>query len=302
MEFEERLWSYLTLLSIIFKCLGVVLCVPFLTLFERKILSYIQSRKGPKKISIFGLLQPIVDGVKLIIKEAGGTLFRKKFIYHFSTIIVFFLRLRRIFILTGSFNSWVFKKKFLFFLAIISCNIFPLFFSGLSSKRKYSILGSFRGAAQVIAYEVKAVVFLLLIFSCLDSFKRLIISSENKFLIILVPASFIIWLFCIVAETNRAPFDFAEGERELVSGYKTEYRGLNFTLLFLAEYRKIIIMRICTSIIFFRNLILGSLFIIFFFMLLRASFPRLRYDLLMIFRWKIILPLILVLFAFSIKF
>lgn len=279
----------------------MILCVPFLTLFERKILSYIQNRKGPKKISIFALLQPVVDGVKLIIKEAGRTLIRKKFIYYFSRIFVFFLRLVGVFIISNMKSSWVFKNSFLFFLAVISCKIFPLFFSGLARNRKYSILGSFRGAAQVIAYEVKAVVFFLLIFSCIKTFNRLVVAEKNKFIFFLFPGVFIIWLFCIIAETNRAPFDFAEGERELVSGYNTEYSGLKFTLLFLAEYRKIIIMRVCTSIIFFKNSIFGSLFIIFLFMLLRASFPRFRYDLLMVFSWKVVLPLILIFFMVSLK-
>lgn len=172
----------------------------------------------------------------------------------------------------------------MFFLILVSCKIFPLFFSGLARKRKYSSLGSFRGAAQVIAYEVKAVVVLLSVFTTLKSFKRLKIGETFNFLVFILPFLVVIWGFCIVRETNRAPFDFAEGESELVSGYKTEYRGLNFTLLFLAEYRNIIIMRIVSCILFFKNTLVFSLFFLYMFMALRATFPRFRYDFLMSFR------------------
>lgn len=287
---------YLTLLRLVFRCIGIIICVPFLTLFERKVLSYTQNRKGPKKISVLGLLQPIVDGLKLIIKESGNTLLRNKFIYFFSPLAVFCLSITRILILSKTKKSWIFNLKFLFFLVLVSCKIFPLFFSGVARNRKYSCLGSFRGAAQVIAFEVNAVVRLLIPFVLLKRFCSYWLSKNFKYLIFLLPFLFFIWIFCIICETNRAPFDFAEGERELVSGYKTEYSGLNFTLLFLAEYSNIIIMSVVTSIIFFAKNIIVSLFIIYIFIKLRASFPRFRYDLLMIFSWKVILPIVLLLF------
>lgn len=269
--------------------MGVVLCVPFLTLYERKILSYVGKRKGPKKISLWGLLQPIVDGVKLIIKERGKTLWSKKIIFYFSPIAVFSLSLLSTIILSKGNKAWVFKLCILFFLVIISCKIFPLFFSGVRSKRKYARLGSFRGAAQVIAYEVKVVLIILFPTMLANTFRGYWILFKSKLTRVILPLVIVFWFFCIVSETNRAPFDFAEGERELVSGFKTEYSGLKFTFLFLAEYRRIVILRVLTSMIFFKKNHFFSLFFLYCFMALRATFPRFRYDFLMSFSWKVIL-------------
>jgi len=186
-------------------------------------------------------------------------------------------------IISRNFRVITFNFGFLFFLVMIACNVFPLFLSGLSRKRKYSNLGSFRGAAQVIAYEVKATILLLFPFILVKRFRAVYYQTRKGFVLLRFPLILIFWLFCILSETKRAPFDFAEGERELVSGFNTEYRGLNFTFLFLAEYRKIIVMSIISSLLFFSKRILISLLFIYLFIGFRASFPRFRYDLLMVF-------------------
>lgn len=284
--------------AFLFSCIGIILCVPFLTLFERKVLSYSQNRKGPNKVSLFGLFQPLVDGVKLIIKESGRTLKRKKIIFFISPLRIFCLSLCRILVLRKTKSRWVFNFNFIFFLVVVSCKIFPLFFSGVARNRKYSTLGSFRGAAQVIAYEVNAVIVILRVLVLTKTFRSYYLIQSFNFCVLFVPCLVVIWLFCIICETNRAPFDFAEGERELVSGYNTEYSGLKFTFLFLAEYGKIIIMSVVTSILFFMKKLFVTLIIVYFFLALRSSFPRFRYDLLMIFSWKVVLPIVLVLFRF----
>ena len=220
-------------------------------------------------------------------------------LFWYSPLLRFFLMLFRLTCLSNLNKRWVFEHSLLLFLLLSSCAVFPLFFAGFARKRKFRLLGGFRGASQVIAYEVSAVFLLLFPLVLSGSFKTSSLLSKWNFIFFLAPIIFIFWVIAILCETKRAPFDFAEGERELVSGFNTEYSSLGFTLLFLAEYGSIILISLLTSIIFF-----SFLFFIFFFLLLfiflwfRASFPRFRYDLLMGFRWKVILPSAMGLFVF----
>lgn len=289
----------MNLIFFLINIISIILCIPFLTLFERKVLSYRQNRKGPKKVRILGILQPISDGVKLIIKEFGFPKISKKIGFFLSPLFLFLLMVFSLISISNIFKGWRFMYSVLIFLVFSSIRIFSLFFSAISRKSKYTLLGAFRRAAQVISYEI-SVILILLIPCCLrNSLKFSFLLIKYKFIFLIFPRILFFWIIRIIAETKRAPFDFSEGERELVSGFKTEYSSLQFTFLFLGEYGNIIISSILSRIIFFKKLIflrISSLFFIFIFVWFRRTFPRYRYDLLMKFSWKVILPSVLWIF------
>lgn len=286
------------IISWIVTMVAVIIMIPFLTLLERKILSYIQFRKGPKKVRIIGILQPITDGVKLVMKEAGRKLRTKKKIFWFSPLLNFFFMLLLYLIFSPFFPAFSLEFGVIGYVCVSSLLVYTILGSGWRRKSKFSFLGRLRGAAQIISYEIS--LFVLIFFPCLlkKSYKIKEINLGFIFIRFMVIILFINWMISIVAETKRSPFDFAEGERELVSGFKTEYGGLIFALLFLGEYGKIIFIRLFTTFFFFPNLyviqLLIGLLIIKMFLVFRGTFPRFRYDFLMILAWKVILPLSLI--------
>ena len=278
----------------------ILIAIPFLTLLERKVLGYIQSRKGPNKVRYLGLLQPVSDGVKLILKELGTPKMAKVLLFWISPATSFLLMILAWSIFPSYFNYYSFNLGAVFFLCIASLQVYTLLGSGWGSNSKYALLGSVRGAAQTISYEVSLI--FILFFPCRMEFSYKIYYFLDKtypFVVFLLPV-FFIWIISCLAETNRAPFDFAEGERELVSGFKVEYSALEFTFLFLAEYGKILLMSFLTSVIFLpatkMQFILYGRLISFFFVWVRGSLPRFRYDFLMDMAWKIFLPVRLLIF------
>lgn len=266
--------------------------VAFFTLLERKILRYSQSRKGPNKVSIIGIIQPLADALKLILKGFGVLIKVRMFDFFFFPL--WGLVMMRLFwvVFSPKFSYYSLTIGILVLIIFLSLNVFPVLGSGWSSKSKYAFLGAIRGASQRISYEVALVfclIWVLFYFFSLGFFYE-----KRLFLGLVFPLIFFMWLIVIVCETNRAPFDFAEGERELVSGFKVEYGSFPFALLFLAEYGMILFLSVFSSYYFFRKRFLGvffSFFIAFFFLWCRTSFPRFRYDLLMEFCWGICLPL-----------
>ena len=285
----------------------VLISVVFITLWERKVMSYIGLRKGPNKVSFVGILQPLTDRIKLLLKELGKPNISNILLFWFfpllSSLILFFI--------------WIIfyyeKRIIIFYLGIIgilccaSLKVYVLIGGGWGRKRKFSFLGCLRGSAQRISYEV--VLIFILFFPCLlcYSYKLKKIYYKNKFLLLGWLIIFFFWLIICLAETNRSPFDFVEGERELVSGFKIEYGALQFVFLYLAEYGSIIFFSFFTGKLFFSfNTIIAKLLrimIIFFFIWIRSTVPRFRYDLLMELSWIIILPFILLfLFRFFRKF
>lgn len=279
--------------------ISVIIMIPFLTLLERKVLRYIQSRKGPKKVGFLGIVQPICDGVKLVVKERGKVYSSNSYLFWFSPLLNFMFMLVLYIIFSTYFPSFSIKLGIILYLCFSSLLVYTIMASGWGSNSKYAFLGSLRGAAQIISYEV--VILTLIFFPTLIS-NRFDLNDNNTrfslksllFIIVLV-----FWLISIVAETNRSPFDFAEGERELVSGFKTEYSGLIFAALFLGEYGNIIFIRFLTSFLFFPNTyliqLLFPMIVILIFLVFRGTFPRFRYDLLMNLAWKVVLPFALVL-------
>nr|YP_009330284.1 NADH dehydrogenase subunit 1 [Orchesella cincta]ANJ04201.1 NADH dehydrogenase subunit 1 [Orchesella cincta] len=284
--------SYLILL------VGVLVSVAFMVLFERKILGYIQIRKGPNKVGYLGILQSFGDAIKLFIKEQSIPFNSNLLIYYFSPVMSLFLVLILWVVTPVKSLLLNFSLGGLFFFCCTSFGVYTLMGSGWSSNSNYALLGAIRGVAQTVSYEVSmALIFISLIFMTYSyNFLLLVISQKIIWLLFMMFPIFLCWVTSCVAETNRTPFDFAEGESELVSGFNIEYGSGGFALLFLAEYGSIIFMSYLISFLFMGSLsflvfnFLGCFFC-FWFIWIRGTLPRYRYDKLMYLAWKAFLPL-----------
>nr|YP_010125576.1 NADH dehydrogenase subunit 1 [Friesea propria]ABV02153.1 NADH dehydrogenase subunit 1 [Friesea propria] len=294
------------LISYLMLIIGVLICVAFIVLLERKVLGYIQLRKGPNKVGVIGILQSFSDAIKLFTKE--------QMVPSFSNIVVFFLApaftFTIILFLWGviPMNSCVLNLELggLFFFCCTSLGVYGLMASGWSSNSNYAMLGAMRGVAQTISYEVSmAFLFIGLVFM-INSLNFEDFTNNQEYTIIMLTSLpiFLMWLASSLAETNRTPFDFAEGESELVSGFNIEYGSGGFALLFLAEYASIIFMSYLMVVMFLGGLksfiymnMMGMIFC-FIFIWMRGTYPRLRYDKLMTLAWKSFLPNSLSFFMF----
>nr|YP_009755022.1 NADH dehydrogenase subunit 1 [Lepidozona coreanica]QIP53388.1 NADH dehydrogenase subunit 1 [Lepidozona coreanica] len=294
----------------------ILLAVAFFTLLERKGLGYIQLRKGPNKVGYFGLIQPLADALKLFLKEENNLQKTNKMPYYLAPSFSLILALCMWSLYWSSFSLWSFNFSVLLFLCISALNVYGTMIAGWSSNSKYSLLGSLRAVAQTISYEVSLFLILLSVISITGSFNFYILVMCQKLMwncFILLPL-FLMWFVATVAETNRAPFDFAEGESELVSGFNIEYGGGLFALIFLAEYAMILFMSMLTTLLFFSGSVSGIMLEIvfwfkvmilsFIFIWIRGTFPRLRYDLLMKLTWLSFLPvsLLVLIWSVSMKF
>lgn len=289
---------------------GVLIRVAFMVLFERKILGYIQIRKGPNKVGLTGVLQSFGDAIKLFIKEQFFPSSSNFLLYYFSPVFSLFITLFVWSVIP--FNGGVFLNFSLgglFFFCCTRFGVYTLIGRGWSSNSNYALLGAIRGVAQTISYEVRiALIFLSVVF--LVSQYRLAsfpLRQEYVWFIFLLFPIFLCWVTSSLAETNRTPFDFAEGESELVSGFNIEYGSGGFALLFLAEYGRIIFMSYFLVLIFlggginFLGFNLLGCFFCFWFIWVRGTLPRFRYDKLIYLAWKIFLPVSLfVLFVYFI--
>nr|QXF29967.1 NADH dehydrogenase subunit 1 [Artemia salina] len=271
----------------------VLISVAFLTLLERKILGYIQLRKGPNKVGVSGLLQPFSDGVKLFCKEVSMPLASNFMPYIIAPVFSLFLSL--VLWSLVPFNSYGanFNLSFLLMICIMSLSVYSVMVAGWSSNSKYSLLGSIRAGAQTISYEVSLIIIILsplMLFKNLSMSDHLIKSYYLGWpLFLCLPLSFC-WFITILAETNRTPFDLAEGESELVSGFNTEYMGSGFALIMLSEYASILFMSLMFSVVFSGMNILVFSMVVYCYLWSRGSFPRYRYDSLMSLCWKSVLP------------
>lgn len=276
----------------------VLVGVAFITLFERKVLGYVHIRKGPNIVGFWGVLQPLADAVKLFIKEQAYLIRSNYFIYYFSPSFNIFLSLSCWLVIPYVFFRLSFEFSLLFFLCCTALRVYRLLGAGWSSNSKYSLIGSLRCVAQTISYEVSLALIIINFVFLTCSYRLLSFNFYQYyiwffFLIVPLGAS---WFVRRLAETNRSPFDFAEGESELVSGFNIEYSSGGFAILFIAEYARILFMSglfvaLCTGrrardILFYLKL--GA--IMYFFILVRGTLPRFRYDKLMSLAWKIILP------------
>nr|YP_009114388.1 NADH dehydrogenase subunit 1 [Hypolimnas bolina]AHL17303.1 NADH dehydrogenase subunit 1 [Hypolimnas bolina] len=279
--------------------IGVLIGVAFLTLLERKVLGYIQIRKGPNKMGYMGILQPFCDAIKLFSKEQVYLNYSNYLVYYFSPIMSFILSLMIWMLIPYMFNMITFNLGILFFLCCTSVGVYALMVAGWSSNSNYSLLGGLRAVAQTISYEVSmslimmSSIIMIMDFNLMNFFNYQIMIW---FIFLMMPLS-LCFLSSLMAETNRTPFDFAEGESELVSGFNIEYSSGGFALIFLSEYSSILFMSLLFVILYLGGynltffFYLKLVFLFFFFIWVRGTLPRYRYDKLMYLCWKSYLPI-----------
>jgi NADH-quinone oxidoreductase subunit H len=298
-----------------------LIVIAFFTLAERKVIASVQRRRGPNVVGIFGLLQAIADGLKLVGKEilipskANTDLFILAPVLTFGTSLINWA-----FLPIGNIGNVIANQNLaiLFVLAISSVGVYGIILSGWSSNSRYAFLGAIRSTSQMVSYEVSMGLLIMPVIVCTGSFNFSAISyfqSQHSWLMFsLLPVTGL-FLISILAETNRAPFDLPEAEAELVAGYNVEYSSLTFALFFLGEYSNMIILAIFTSLLFFGGWPLGLpeclsliifigkiMLICFFFIFVRANLPRYRYDQLMAVGWEAILPISLGYLIFVVSF
>jgi len=301
----------IALIKILIIVVPLLISVAYFTLAERKILGAIQRRRGPNFIGVYGLLQPLSDGLKLFAKETVIPSNANKFIFVISPIITFTISLMGWAIIPFDKYSVLSEINVgvLYLFAISSLGVYGIIMSGWSSNSKYAFLGSLRSTAQMVSYEVSIGFVIATIVICCGSFNLLTIIESQKniwFVIPFFPLFLIFWVSAL-AETNRHPFDLPEAESELVSGYNVEYSAMGFALFSLGEYGNMLLMSSFNVILFFGgwlppfqflSFLPGSfwfglkicLFVILF-VWIRAALPRYRYDQLMNLGWKAFLPL-----------
>ncbi|MGR3319715.1 MAG: NADH-quinone oxidoreductase subunit NuoH [Candidatus Anammoxibacter sp.] len=296
----------------------MLLVVAYLVLLERKVLAHMQVRLGPMRVGFHGLLQPIADGIKLFFKEDIFPTHANKLVYMFSPVVCIVPALITFAIIPFGDTFEIFGHStdlviadinigILYVFAAASIGVYGLVLAGWSSNNKYSLLGGLRSAAQMISYELSMGLSLIgvLMISETLSMTGIVEAQSKVWFIVLQPVGFIIYAIAAVAETNRTPFDLPEAETELVAGYHTEYSSMKFGMFFLAEYANIITVSAIGVTCFLGGwhgpflppvvwFLIKLFCCIFCFIWLRATFPRFRYDQLMKFGWKFLLPIALV--------
>ena len=273
----------------------VIIAVAFFTLIERKVLGYIHIRKGHNKPGPLGVIVPFADAVKLFLKEISYPIISNKTPFIIVGVIIIIVPIA-IWVSFPVFSNLAFHKlALIMIIAAASLGVYGTLGAGWRRNRKYSLLGAVRAVAQTIRYEVRITIILLssIIFLIYDVSQKKQVSVRMWLAII-----FLLFSVSVLAEANRSPFDFAEGERELVRGFNTEYRSVLFVIVFLAEYIAIIFISILTSVLFlitsYSEIIIFTATIGFFYIWARGTLPRFRYDQLMYLAWKSFLPISLI--------
>lgn len=281
--------SFITLILVIVR-------VAFFTLLERKVLGYIHLRKGPNKPGLQGILVPFADAIKLFTKELNYPNLSNKFVFIVVSILIMCVPILLWYVVPHYSTSSDLKLILIFVIAVSSTRVYGTLGAGWSRNSKYRMIGRVRAVAQTISYEVRmTVVILLSVYYFYYDMSR----SKHLRCVRWNWVAFLLFRVSVLAEANRSPFDFAEGERELVSGFNTEYRSVLFVIVFLAEYISILFMSALSSMLFlstnYIEMITGLIFIRFFYVWARGTLPRFRYDQLMYVAWKVFLPVSLVL-------
>nr|AWN56211.1 NADH dehydrogenase subunit 1 [Dinocampus coccinellae] len=291
-----------SIIMLIMVMIMIMVSVAFFTLFERKLMSLFHYRKGPNKISFNGLLQPFSDAFKLLTKEYFYPNKSNMYFYILSPLLMLILTLMMWLLYPFFFNLFNFKLSFLFFLSVMSMNVYSLMMGGWASNSTFSMIGAIRSVAQSISYEVTFAISMLiplLLINSLNLHKMIFYTTWFPLMMYMVT---LIVLISMLAEINRTPFDLTEGESELVSGFNVEYGSGKFTLIFLAEYSTLMFMMMIFTLMFlFTNSIsimfyLISMIMMYFITWVRMTFPRIRYDMLMYLCWFYLLPFILLKF------
>lgn len=322
---------FLNILIVVIKLLLILvpllLAVAFLTLAERKVLASMQRRKGPNVVGFLGILQPIADAAKLLLKEIVLPSLANKIIFVLAPLMTFLLSLLgwSVIPLSESVVISDINLGILYLFAISSLGVYGIIIAGWSSNSRYPFLGGLRSAAQMVSYEVSIGLIIINVILCVGSLNITKIVMFQQYIWFIVPLFplFLMFFISSLAETNRPPFDLPEAEAELVAGYNVEYASVGFALFFIGEYANIILMSSMSVLLFFGGWLpfpffsflpgffwfsIKLIIVLFLFIWVRAAFPRYRYDQLMRLGWKVFLPLSLgcavftssVLFSFNI--
>jgi len=290
--------TFVILINYILLVICVLVRVAFVTLIERKVLGYIQIRKGPNKVGFVGILQPFADAIKLFTKEQTYPTISNFLPYYMSPVFSLFVSLIVWLTIPYEIGLFTFSMGILFFLCCLRLGVYTTIGAGWASNSKYALLGRLRAVAQTISYEVRLALILLSFIILVGGFNLELFRLYQRdcwFLFLTFPLA-CVWFASCLAETNRTPFDFAEGESELVSGFNTEYSRGGFALIFLAEYARILFMSMLVTLLFLGgNLVrltfyIKLRFIAFCFIWVRGTLPRFRYDKLIYLAWKRFLP------------
>jgi NADH-quinone oxidoreductase subunit H len=308
-----------TLIKIVAIVGPLMIAVAYLTYAERKVIGYMQVRIGPNRVGFFGLLQPMADGIKLLFKEIILPTASNKALFLLGPVLT----------IAPAFAAWAvipfdgtkvlanIDAGLLYVLAMTSIAVYGVIIAGWASNSKYAFLGSLRSAAQIVSYEIAMGFSLVGVLMCANSLNlgNIVLGQEGGFwhwyFIPLFPL-FIVYFISAVAETNRAPFDVAEGESEIVAGFHVEYSGMAFAVFFLAEYANIWLVCTLAALMFMGGwlsplpflpdsilwLFAKMAFLVFFFLWFRATFPRYRYDQIMRLGWKVFIPITIVWIVF----
>ena len=311
---------FLFILSSIAKILGLVVpllvAVAYLTLAERKVMASMQRRKGPNVVGFFGILQPLADGLKLLIKEPVLPSSANTVVFLAAPVVTFLLALISWAVIPFGEGMVLSDLDIgmLYIFAISSLGVYGVIMAGWSSNSKYAFLGALRSTAQMVSYEVSLGLIIITVLMCVGSLNlsEIVLAQEEVwFAVPLFPLLLLFFISCL-AETNRAPFDLPEAEAELVAGYNVEYSSMGFALFFLGEYANMIMMSVLCVILFLGGWLpplsltifywipgsfwlgIKTIFFLFLYIWVRAAFPRYRYDQLMRLGWKVFLPLSLI--------
>jgi NADH-quinone oxidoreductase subunit H len=300
----------LTFIEALALLVPLLIGVAYLTYAERKVLAAMQLRKGPNVVGPFGLLQPFADALKMLMKETIIPTGSNRFLFLIAPMLTFSLAMLAWAVIPVN-DGWAIADinvGILYLFAISSLGVYGIIIAGWASNSKYAFLGAMRSAAQMVSYEVSIGFVLVSVLLCVGSLNLTDVVRAQKTVWFCIPLfpMFVVFFISALAETNRSPFDLPEGESEIVAGFFVEYSSMSFALFFLGEYANMILMSALTTILFLGGwlgpfgllpqlgvlwFVLKICFVLFFFLWVRATFPRYRYDQLMRLGWKVFLPL-----------